>query len=141
MRGFKVQAKAEIDDVQADIGRIQQCLDIYAQASARIRYIRDISSPEKELIIPYYQARTPTLDVLDKYAELLASTSSQLRKEVADLCLRLDCLILHIEANQAAQQEHRLKETHLSISSSLSSQLYQGSNNVFHAISAAENSY
>jgi hypothetical protein len=141
MRGFKVQAKAEIDDAQADIGRIQQCLDIYAQASARIRHIRDISSPEKELIIPHYQARTPTLDLLDKYAELLASTSSQLGNEVADLRLRLDRLVSHIQANEAAQQEHRLKETHLSISSSLSSQLYQGSTNVYHAISAAENSH
>jgi hypothetical protein len=141
MRGFKVQAEAEIDDVQIDIGRIQQCLDIYVQASASIRHIRDISSPEKELIIPHYQARTPTLDVLDKYAELLASTSSQLGNEVADLCLRLDRLVSHIQANEAAQQEHRLKETHLSISSSSSSQPYQGSINVYHAISAAENSH
>jgi hypothetical protein len=87
MRGFKVQAEAEIDDVQLDIGRIQQCLNIYAQASARVRHIWDISSTEKELIIPHYQARTPTLDVLNRYAKLLASTSLQLGNEVADICL------------------------------------------------------
>jgi hypothetical protein len=141
MRGFKVQAEAEIDDVQADIGRIQQCLDIYAQASARIRHIRDVSSPEKELIIPHNQARTPTLDVLEEYAETLASSSTQLGNDVAEIRLRLDRLVSHIQANEAAQQEHRLKETHLSISPSSSSPPYQGSINVYHAIAAAENSH
>jgi hypothetical protein len=133
--------EAEIDDVQADIGRIHQCLDIYAQASARIRRIRDISSPEKELIIPHNKARTPTLDVLDEYAEILASSSTQLGNHVAEIRLRLDRLVLHIQANEAAQQEHRLKETHLSISSSSLGQPHQGSTNVFHAISAAESSH
>jgi hypothetical protein len=141
MRGFKVQAEAEIDDVQADIGRIQQCLDIYAQTSARIRHIRDISSPEKELIIPHNQARTPTLDVLEEYAKTLASSSTQLGNDVAEIRLRLDRLVSHIQANEAAQQEHRLKETHLSISSSSSGQPHQGSANVFHAVSAAEGSH
>jgi hypothetical protein len=141
MRGFKVQAEAELDHVQADIGRIQQCLDIYAQASARIRHTRDTSSPEKELVIPQNKARTSTLDVLDEYAEVLASLSTQLGNDVADIRVRLDHLVSHIQANEAAQQEHYLKETHLSISSSSSCQPHQENTNVFHAISAAESSH
>jgi hypothetical protein len=141
MRGFKVQAEAEIDDVQADIGKIQQCLDIYAQASARVRHIRDISSPERELIISHNQSRIPTLDVLDEYAKILASSFTQLGNDVAEIRLQLDRLVSHIQANEAAQQEHRLKETHLSISSSSSGQPHLGSTNDFHAISAAESSH
>jgi hypothetical protein len=140
MRGFKVQAEAEIDDVQADIGKIQQCLDIYAQASARVRHIRDISSPERELIIPRNQSRIPTLDVLDEYAKIPASSFTQLGNDVAEIRLQLDRLVSHIQANEPAQQEHRLKETHLSISSS-SGQPHLGSTNIFHAISAAESSH
>jgi hypothetical protein len=105
MRGFKVQADAEIDDMQAEIGRVQQCLNIYAEASVRIRRIRDINSPEKELITTHNMARTPTLYLLDKYTKLLASTSSQLGNEVADVRLRLDRLTLHMQANEAARQE------------------------------------
>jgi hypothetical protein len=141
MRGFKVQADAEIDDVQAEIGRIQQCLNIYAEASARIRRIQDMDSPEKELITTHNMARTPTLDLLDEYTKLLASTSSQLGKEVSDVRLRLDRLTLHMQANEAARQEHSLKETHLSIPSYSSGPLHQGGTNVFQAISAAEDSH
>jgi hypothetical protein len=140
MRDFKVQAEAEIDNVQANISKIQQCLHICAQASAHIRRIRDISSPEKELITTHDMAHTPTLDVLDKYAELLTSTSSQLGNEVADVRLQLNRLISHIQANEAAGQERCLKETHQSISSSSSGQPHHGSTNVFQAISAAEDS-
>jgi hypothetical protein len=141
MRSFKVQAEAEIDDVQANIVKIQQCLDIYAQASTRVRHIRDISSPERELIIPHNQARTPTLDVLDEYAKILASSFTQLGNDVAEIRLRLDRLVSHIQASEGAQQEHHLKETHLSIPSSSLGQLHQGSTNVFQAISAAESSH
>jgi hypothetical protein len=85
-------------------------------------------------------ARTPTLDVLDKYAELLASTSLQLGNEVADVRLRLNHLISHIQANEAAGQECCLKEIHQSISSSSFGQPHHDSTNVFQAISAAEDS-
>jgi hypothetical protein len=112
MQGLKVQADAEIDNVQAEIGRIQQCLNTYAEASARIRCIQDINSLEKELITTHNMACTPTFDLLDMYTKLLASKSSQLENEVADVRLLLDRFALHMQANEAARQDRCLKETH-----------------------------
>jgi hypothetical protein len=134
MRDFKVQAKAEIDEVQAHRGKIQQCLNVYAQASDCLGLIRDVSSPEKEFITIHDMPGTPTLDVLDENAESLASTSSKLRNEVADVGLRLNRPISHIHANEATRQER------LSISCS-SSQPHHSSTNVFRAISAADDSH
>jgi hypothetical protein len=71
MRDFKVQAKAEIDEVQAHIGRIQQCLNVYAQAPDRIGLIRDVSSPEKEFSTNVFRA----ISAADDSHQILVSTS------------------------------------------------------------------
>jgi hypothetical protein len=134
------QGEAEVGNIQVHIGRTQQCLDIYIQAAACIRRIQDTTLPEMELAITHYIARLPPVDVLNKCAKMLASTSAQLGIDVEDIRLRLDRLVSHIQANEAAQQGRRLQETHLVISSSSPSQPHHARVNIFQAISAAEGS-
>ncbi|KAF1358490.1 hypothetical protein EJ07DRAFT_179683 [Lizonia empirigonia] len=101
MRDLSSQVEPEISDMQADIGKIQQYLDICAQASARMYCIRETSgnvptSSEKEHVAMNDILSMPTLDSHTEFAELLASISTRFENDIADVRVRLDSLLSHI---------------------------------------------
>jgi hypothetical protein len=145
MRGFSGQANAELGSIQADVGKIQQCLDICAQASIRIhrirQTIRNVPKPsDTELVASPDVDRMTTLDVLSEFAGLLSSITTQIEDDVAVIHRRLDCFASHIQATKAARQEHGLEEIRLSTSSCSCNQPHPDQTNVFQAISATEDS-
>lgn len=125
MRDFSGRADLKFGDIEADIDKIQQCLDICAEASVRIFRIRHTiedgsTQPENELFATPNMARMTTLDILDEYAEMLASISTRLQNDVVVVRRRLDCLESHtLQTNQHI-------ETHLSISPFPCNQPHQG---------------
>lgn len=90
MRGFSDQADAEPGNMQADVGSIQQCLEVCAQVSTRIHQIqKTITNVPKPLDNEQFATpdidRLTTFDVLGEFAELLRSTATQIKDDVAVL--------------------------------------------------------
>lgn len=146
MRDLSSKVEAETSNLQADVGKIQQYLDICAQASARIYCIRETGgdvpiSPEKEQVPTNDSRSMPTLEVLTEFAELLASISTRFENDIADVRTRLDSLLSQIiQANKAARQQRYRTESCLSISSCSPAQRNEGMPNVYQTISTTDGS-
>lgn len=135
----------DVDDVQIDI---QQYLAICAQASVHINRIqhtiRNISKPQQCKCKPAPHlsvSHTAALEIIEECAEMLASTSLQLRNDMAILRCHLDTHRLHIsQCSDAVCQGRHVVGLSSSTRACSSDRAYQARINTFEAISTANGS-